>query len=490
MRQRLLSLDMLRGLSIFGMVFSAIVPSGVLPPWMYHIQNPPPTHNLDMAQAGITWVDMVFPIFIFCMGVAIPLSGRAKLAAGKSAKEYFKDLFTRFFMLWGFAYLCVLLNMSNCGGALAQLLTLAGFCALFPLYLQSSKGRAIKWPLRAAGILLCLLLIFIGERLYGFNISLGRRSIIIFLLAFLYLFGGAIWYLTRERLNLRALIFALLLLFTLVTQYLEMPATTYANSNIRWWFNMEEFYFLLLLLPATYVGDLLSSSKAPAEAHAEAHAEVPVQAPAETATQAKGGKGALRVLLEGALSLIIMLFCTWTLYFLYKIYRPGFNAALSRESLISLNLLINCALLPLMGIGTARLWPRFKGVFAIAALFLLWGLLMDPLDNGIKKVPCTISYCFVSFGISALLLIALNFVAQIKSNPLQRIFAGAGTNPLMSYVAYYILLLPILKLTGIMTWLQEITASPLAGVARAALLVLISMWIVSLFSRKKIFWRA
>ena len=474
MRQRLLSLDMLRGLSIFGMVFSAIIPSGVLPPWMYHIQNPPPTHNLDMAQAGITWVDMVFPIFIFCMGVAIPLSGRAKIAAGKSAKEYFKELFTRFFMLWGFAYLCVLLNMSNCGGALAQLLTLAGFCALFPLYLQSSKGRAIKWPLRAAGILLCLLLIFIGERLYGFNISLGRRSIIIFLLAFLYLFGGAIWYLTRERLNLRALIFALLLLFTLVTQYMELPATTYANPNIRWWFNMEEFYFLLLLLPATYVGDLLSSSKAPAE----------------TAAQAKGGKGALRVLLEGALSLIILLFCTWTLYFLYKIYRPEFNAALSRESLISLNLLINCALLPLMGIGTARLWPRFKGVFAIAALFLLWGVLMDPLDNGIKKVPCTISYCFVSFGISSLLLIALNFAAQIRSNPLQRIFAGAGANPLMSYVAYYILLLPILKLTGIMTWLQEITASPLAGVVRAALLVLISMWIVSLFSQKRIFWRA
>ena len=65
-----------------------------------------------------------------------------------------------------------------------------------------------------------------------------------------------------------------------------------------------------------------------------------------------------------------------------------------------------------MGIGTAQLWPRFKGVFAIAALFLLWGLLMDPLDNGIMKVPFTISYSFVSFGISALLLIALNFVAQ------------------------------------------------------------------------------
>ncbi|MDD4654420.1 MAG: DUF5009 domain-containing protein, partial [Bacteroidales bacterium] len=40
--KRFESLDILRGMSIFGMVFSAIIPYGVLPGWMYHIQNPPP----------------------------------------------------------------------------------------------------------------------------------------------------------------------------------------------------------------------------------------------------------------------------------------------------------------------------------------------------------------------------------------------------------------------------------------------------------------
>ena len=74
MGDRYQSLDFLRGVSIFGMIFSAIIPYGVLPAWMYHIQNPPPTHALDMNLPGIGWVDLVFPIFIFCMGVAIPLS--------------------------------------------------------------------------------------------------------------------------------------------------------------------------------------------------------------------------------------------------------------------------------------------------------------------------------------------------------------------------------------------------------------------------------
>ena len=52
MKQRYLSLDFLRGLTIFGMVFSAIIPYGVLPAWMYHIQNPPPSHELDIAVTG------------------------------------------------------------------------------------------------------------------------------------------------------------------------------------------------------------------------------------------------------------------------------------------------------------------------------------------------------------------------------------------------------------------------------------------------------
>ena len=92
--ERYLSLDFLRGLTIFGMVLSAIQPHGVMPGWMYHVQNPPPAHDLDMTVPGIGWVDLVFPIFIFCMGAAIPFA--------KPSKGYSAGL-----QCYGFSHICM-----------------------------------------------------------------------------------------------------------------------------------------------------------------------------------------------------------------------------------------------------------------------------------------------------------------------------------------------------------------------------------------------
>lgn len=511
MRERYLPLDLLRGLSVFGMVFSAIIPSGVLPPWMYHIQNPPPDHQLNMLQPGITWVDMVFPIFIFCMGVAIPLSGRKRLdsctslcrgtatSAGSSAftgarssaftgaGTYFKDVFQRFIMLWVFSYLCVLMDFTGNSGILPQLLTLAGFCALFPLYIaipRNSKGSV--WRLRTAGVMLCAAVVLSGRELYGTSVTLGHRSIIIFLMAFLYLFGSTIWYFTRDRYGLRAFIFALLLLFTFITQIFDLPAITYANPSIRWWLNMEEFYFLLLLIPATFIGDLLlkSGQKHPQE-------ELPPKVDSRRGTHPVA---------RCIISILLAALSVWTLVFLYKIYRPDSNLNISR--LISYNILFTGVALALLWVAIARYMPRFKWIFATSALLLIWGLFIDPLDNGVKKVPCTVSYCFITCSLSAMLLIICDFITSIRASgiwstialwPIKRlvtIFSGAGSNPMMSYVAYYILVVPILKLSGIMTWVTSLTTTPLAGTLRAALLVLLSIWSVSLFTRKRIFWRA
>lgn len=525
MRERYLPLDLLRGLSVFGMVFSAIIPSGVLPPWMYHIQNPPPDHQLNMLQPGITWVDMVFPIFIFCMGVAIPLSGRKRLdsctslcrgtatSAGSSAATgagtYFKDVFQRFIMLWVFSYLCVLMDFTRNSGILPQLLTLAGFCALFPLYIaiprkSSTQGatapqaatatqgapkcnsKGSVWRLRTAGVMLCAAVVLSGRELYGTSVTLGHRSIIIFLLAFLYLFGSIIWYFTRDRYGLRAFIFALLLLFTFITQIFDLPAITYANPSIRWWFNMEEFYFLLLLIPATFIGDLLLKS-------GQEHPQE------ELLPQVDSRRGTHPVA-RCIISILLAALSVWTLVFLYKIYRPDSNLNISR--LISYNILFTGVALALLWVAIARYMPRFKWIFATSALLLIWGLFIDPLDNGVKKVPCTVSYCFITCSLSAMLLIICDFITSIRASgiwstialwPIKRlvtIFSGAGSNPMMSYVAYYILVVPILKLSGIMTWVTSLTTTPLAGTLRAALLVLLSIWSVSLFTRKRIFWRA
>ena len=70
---RSLGLDALRGVAIVGMILSGIIPWNTLPAWMYHIQTPPPSRAFDANVPGISWVDLVFPYFLFALVSAIPL---------------------------------------------------------------------------------------------------------------------------------------------------------------------------------------------------------------------------------------------------------------------------------------------------------------------------------------------------------------------------------------------------------------------------------
>ena len=72
---RMIALDALRGIAILMMTLSGVIPfDKPLPAWMYHAQEPPPTHDFNPNLPGLTWVDLVFPIFLFCMGAAIPIA--------------------------------------------------------------------------------------------------------------------------------------------------------------------------------------------------------------------------------------------------------------------------------------------------------------------------------------------------------------------------------------------------------------------------------
>ena len=74
MNNRALSIDALRGYAIITMVLSATIVHGVLPGWMHHAQVPPPDHIFNPDLPGLTWVDMVFPAFLFALGAALPCS--------------------------------------------------------------------------------------------------------------------------------------------------------------------------------------------------------------------------------------------------------------------------------------------------------------------------------------------------------------------------------------------------------------------------------
>lgn len=465
--KRYLSLDFLRGLSIFGMVFSSVIPFGVLPAWMYHIQNPPPLHRLDTSISGIGWVDLVFPVFIFCMGVAIPLAGRRKIERAGGRKISYNmvvGILERFVLLWLFSYLYVFLNFSTAEGWLAQLATLLGFVFLFPVFFVFPKGvdRDIKTIVRVGGFLLVTGTIIFGHFRFDEVLSLYRGGIIIFLLAFLYLWGSLIWYFTRDSHRNRLLIFAVLLLFAAVTMPLELHTKLYAIEEIRWFFNIEYIYFLIILLPATYIGDLL-------------HKKISELKDYDAVKMSGGNTGNVIILV--LLSFIVVLVQMVLLY--NRLHFFNFTFSLVSGVVV-------------VWLTRTRLKIYLKEI-QVAAFLSVMGSLVIFAEGSVSKVPCTISYCLITSSISIYLLVVADFlVYNLRNSFFVRIFAGAGSNPLMSYVAFGALVMPVFRLTGLIVIYQAAYPEgyPWVGVLRAAVVVLFTMAVVAKLSEKKIFWRA
>ncbi len=74
--RRITSIDALRGLVIFTMIYVndiAGVDSRIVPAWMRHFQGP----------SGMTFVDLVFPAFLFVMGMSVPIALNARLGRGE-----------------------------------------------------------------------------------------------------------------------------------------------------------------------------------------------------------------------------------------------------------------------------------------------------------------------------------------------------------------------------------------------------------------------
>ena len=100
MNKRIITIDILRGITIFAMILCANIGYySELPAWMFHCQTPPPTYAFNPDVPGITWVDLVFPFFLFTMGAAFPLAMRKRLENGVSKWSVAGSLFKRWLTL-------------------------------------------------------------------------------------------------------------------------------------------------------------------------------------------------------------------------------------------------------------------------------------------------------------------------------------------------------------------------------------------------------
>ena len=84
---RILSIDIFRGLTIFLMVFvNDLIPVTGIPAWMKHAE----------ADANMmTFVDVVFPAFLFIVGISVPLALGIRLSKGQSYGEIGKHILIR-----------------------------------------------------------------------------------------------------------------------------------------------------------------------------------------------------------------------------------------------------------------------------------------------------------------------------------------------------------------------------------------------------------
>lgn len=214
---RVLGLDALRGLAILLMCLSGIVPA-LLPNWMYHgyypmyrpddagnwVGDPANRFRFDGHWAAFTWVDWVFPMFLFAMGAAIPMALSARRDRGERARSLLKHVFWRWLLLLLFGVYVGQVapaDIDPTGGTSTAWLALLAFAIPFAVLVQLPRDtpESVVRGLRIGGLLsAALLLLFLNTRT-GAEFSWKRHDIIIVVLAHAFLVASLLWLLLPSR---------------------------------------------------------------------------------------------------------------------------------------------------------------------------------------------------------------------------------------------------------------------------------------------------
>lgn len=471
MQQRNESLDALRGFAILTMVLSGAIAYGnVLPAWMFHAQVPPPLHKFDPSIPGITWVDLVFPFFLFSMGAAIPLSLKKHIAAKKGWWPVFGMALKRFVLLAFFALFTQHMKawvIAEQPTSADQLLSILAFVLLFFQFYSSQNE---KWKVFlllskalaffAAGLLLWKLPFMSGK---GFDFY--RSDIIILVLANMALFGTIIYYLTHNRPLLRIGILPVLMTVFLVA---KEPADSWVKdlfnfSSIgEWKFDwLYKFYFLkylFVIIPGTFAGEfMLRSNK-------QVHAD-PKQEPSKAT--------------ENFIAIIGFVLVLLNLY--------GLFTRMLVFNVITTTALCVLAFYLVRQLANSNL---YKQLLQAGAYLLLLGLLMEGYEGGIKKDPSTYSYYFVSSGLAFFTLISFSVMTKRRFfSSLSTYLSQNGKNPMVAYVAGNLLLLPLLQLTQAKPYWDAMNQNFLMGLMKGVLFTAIVSLITIFFVKRKWFWK-
>ncbi len=456
--ERFSGLDALRGASILLMVLSgSIAFGGVLPAWMYHAQVPPPNHVFDPSIPGISWVDLVFPLFLFSMGMAIPLSLQKKIVQ-KGRLGTVVDIVKRFALLSFFAIFTMHARawvMEKEPTTTEQLLSLGCFILLFLIY--GNWDRFVKRRLAAilqySGILMALIFLF-SYPFYGGGFQLQKSDIIILVLANMALFGSLLWLFTQEQPWLRIGALPFIMAIMLAS---DVPGSwnswIFQYSPAPWLYKFHFLKYLFIIIPGTVAGDWL------------------INRPGMVADRAKGDR--------------------WIAMLSFTLVVTNIIGLFSRQLLPNLFFTLGVCIALLLLTARVSKDMFLKKLVNSGVYLLLLGLFFEAFQGGIKKDPSGYSYYFVTTGL-AFFCLSFLLVAE-KEKFLGRIVGYLslnGKNPMIAYTAGNLLVLPLLKITGLYSTFNALTGSAFQGLLRGVIFTLIVSIITVFFTQKKLYWKS
>jgi len=456
------SLDALRGFAILAMVLSSSIAfGGVLPAWMYHAQVPPPKHEFIPSLPGITWVDLVFPFFLFSMGAAIPLSLSKMEREGARFIHVLWIAARRFLLLTFFAFFTVHMRagvISSAPETTHYLLSILGFLLLCFMFYDPKEGKYKTLFLILKGLAFataCFLLYYLPFS-QGKGFSLNRVDIIILVLGNMAFFGSLIWWFTRNNIWIRVAILPFVMAVLLgAKEKGSWNETLFHFSPVAWMYKFYYLKYLFIIIPGTIAGDwLLQSMKA---------------------GKVELGKGFSGFI--AALSFALIFINVWFLF----------------ERMLLLNLFVSIILCIFIWLVLKRINGDnsfLKRLFLAGTYLLFLGLFFEAFEGGIKKDVSTYSYYFVTSGLAFFMLIGLHGIQQFKGvASVTGYLSSNGRNPMVAYVAGNLLLLPLLHLTGGISVLNSMNGNATMGLMRGIIFTGIVSLITLFFVKRKWYWK-
>ena len=527
------ALDALRGYAIITMVLSAMEAFSVLPRWMYHAQVPPPDHVFDPTIYGITWVDIIFPFFLFSMGAAIPLSLGRQHAKGesimkltwKTVQRWVKLTFFAIFIIHAFPFM---LGYEQEWMRYAMpIFFFILLCLMFmpnPFGLSPYKARAITWSAYLVAVGFMLLQPYAG----GAPFRLTDSDCIMLILANVSLTGSIIYLLTiGHPLRRLALLPFLVALFMAAHTANSWPAQLIHTSWLPWLYLPAYQEYLLIIIPGTVAGEwiaqwlekmkandtskglvdnyqkkseavLENGNKVKNDEKAVLENENKVRTRSEEMKEKENALALPVALLSLALIVVnvVLLFgrhlvanlvatmvltalTAWLLRSRRKAGTTGVEAAKQETS--------NQKSSSTPASPTLHFWQRLSSA---GAYLLLLGLCLESYEGGIRKDDVTLSYLFVTCGLAFYALLLLTVVCdhwhvRWLCAPLEMV----GKNPMVAYVSSSMVIIPVLILTQLYPYIDALSSQPLTGFLKGVLLTALCMALTAWFTHKRWFWK-